>query len=796
MLIICSNSSMRLPKNIPKTSLPKFQNRFLECSESSLVEECSANLFCPSECQCIKGIVRCSRNHLTEIPKGIPPDTTELYLDVNEIKSIDTSKIQHLKALKRLDFSNNQIAILQNNTFKELENLATLVVSYNKLGCVERDAFRGLKNLRLLSLHGNDVSYLPEGTFKDLQSLSHIALGANPLYCDCSLAWLAKWVKNDYVEPGIAKCAEPRTLRDKLVLTTTPAMFTCQEKVPYEVLAKCDMCYTFPCQNGGSCTSLPGKNYECICAPGYHGTECQYKIDACYGNPCVNGGTCKVFETGRFSCHCPLGFEGEHCEKNIDECIDHKCINGGVCVDEINTYSCSCPEGFSGEHCQIKVTFCSKSFNPCENGATCKESSKGYTCLCSDGWQGVNCSQNLDDCVGNMCQNGAQCIDGIGSYECKCVGDWSGRFCELGPSVLQQTEPCLQHDCHHGVCIVPRGKSEYVCKCHSGYSGEYIFGKYCEYQTSLSFVDMKSFLQMESPSFKKHVNISLSFTTSKTSGILLYLGQNREHLAVELFQKRIRISFDCGNRPTSVMFSYEVVSNEKKHTVELNVDSHNITLRIDGGKPRKMTNRGKSPYLNVDSPLFVGGIPQDMAEHAVRLWHVRDATSFIGCLDELSINEKVQDLSKSEKQNKVIPGCGDAEQRDEGKPLEEVKVKNNDDTEKNICEKNRCENGKCRPRKDKKGYRCRCKKGFSGKFCNKVPTCQKASQKAYVYDYGCRSRRPVRQFRCEGSCGHQCCRPKRYRTKKVAMICNDGTKFIKKVDIIRKCRCLRKCTDD
>ncbi|MCL4140125.1 UNVERIFIED_CONTAM: hypothetical protein GTU68_024756, partial [Idotea baltica] len=96
------------------------------------------------------------------------------YLDVNEIKSIDPSRIKHLKALKRLDFSNNQISILPNNTFKELENLATLVVSYNKLGCLERDSLMGLKSLRILSLHGNDVSYIPEGTFRDLQSLSHM----------------------------------------------------------------------------------------------------------------------------------------------------------------------------------------------------------------------------------------------------------------------------------------------------------------------------------------------------------------------------------------------------------------------------------------------------------------------------------------------------------------------------------------------------------------------------------------------------------------------------------------------
>lgn len=63
-------------------------------------------------------------------------------------------------------------------------------------------------------------------------------------------------------------------------------------------------------------------------------------------------------------------------------------------------------------------------------------------------------------------------MDGVGDYECKCSGDWSGRYCELGPSVLLQTEPCLRHDCRHGVCIVPQGEMEYVCKCSPGYSGE------------------------------------------------------------------------------------------------------------------------------------------------------------------------------------------------------------------------------------------------------------------------------------------------------------------------------------
>lgn len=73
------------------------------------------------------------------------------------------------------------------------------------------------------------------------------------------------------------------------------------DRVPDDVLAKCNQCYTRPCDNGGTCRSLPGRQFECICAPGFYGDQCQHRIDACYGNPCDNGGTCKVYEMGRFA---------------------------------------------------------------------------------------------------------------------------------------------------------------------------------------------------------------------------------------------------------------------------------------------------------------------------------------------------------------------------------------------------------------------------------------------------------------------------------------------------------------
>ena len=59
-----------------------------------------------------------------------------------------------------------------------------------------------------------------------------------------------------------------------------------------------------------------------------------------------------------------------------------------------------------------------------------------------------------------------------------------------------------------------------------------------------------------------------------------------QHLAVELFRGRIRISYDIGNNPVSTMFSYEIMSDGKYHRVELLAVKTNFTLRVDGGLAR------------------------------------------------------------------------------------------------------------------------------------------------------------------------------------------------------------------
>nr|XP_018908072.1 PREDICTED: protein slit isoform X2 [Bemisia tabaci] len=787
------------PARLKDTPIHEIPPHEFKCT-SDQDQGCLGENYCPSKCKCTGTVVRCSQSKLTEIPRGIPAETSELYLDVNEITSIQADRLRHLKSLTRLDLSYNKITVLANNTFQHLSKLSTLIVSYNKLQCIEKNALAGLKSLRIISLHENNLSMIPDGAFADLMSVTHLALGANPLYCDCNLGWLAEWVKRDFVEPGIARCTGPINMRDKLLLSTPTHLFTCDGPVSDEILSKCDACYTKPCSNNGVCEALPERQFNCRCAPGFHGKLCEHTIDACYGNPCRNSGTCKLLEEGRFSCECAPGFTGARCESNIDDCLKHQCKNNATCIDLIQAYECRCSPGYMGTYCETKIPFCTKEYNPCHNGAKCINHFTHYSCECAPGFSGENCTINNDDCQNHMCQNGGTCVDGVNDYTCTCPGDYAGKFCEISPMVAMlypQTSPCQHHECKNGICFQPQGSSDYSCKCAPGYSG-----KRCEYLTSLSFIHSSSFVEMEPLRTKPEANVTVVFSTTQENGVLLYDGQS-EHLAVELFNGRIRVSYDVGNYPVSTMYSFETLTDGKYHVVELIAIKKNFTLRVDHGIARSIINEGSRDYLRLTTPLFLGGVPAEVGQEAFSHWHLRNATSFNGCMKEIWINHKLVDFTNAARQQKVTPGCSlvqDEEQmvEEEGeRPIERklTDVESKLDVGMNVdpCLSNKCQKGsKCIPN-EMGDYTCKCMPGFTGKYCDQAPSCNKVQTKEYYTENGCRSRKPLKMAKCDGSCGSSCCRPRKTKRRKVRLVCNDGTRYTREVEIIRKCACTKKC---
>ncbi|XP_060090931.1 protocadherin Fat 3 isoform X1 [Heteronotia binoei] len=114
-----------------------------------------------------------------------------------------------------------------------------------------------------------------------------------------------------------------------------------------------DACERSPCQNGGTCTSVPSGGYQCSCLSQFTGRNCESEITACFPNPCRNGGSCDPIGSA-FICNCKNGLTGVTCEEDINECEREECENGGSCVNVFGSFLCNCTPGFVGQHCGLR----------------------------------------------------------------------------------------------------------------------------------------------------------------------------------------------------------------------------------------------------------------------------------------------------------------------------------------------------------------------------------------------------------------------------------------------------------
>uniref|UniRef100_W5KNZ6 Slit homolog 1 protein n=1 Tax=Astyanax mexicanus TaxID=7994 RepID=W5KNZ6_ASTMX len=831
--------SRKIVTGNPRCQRPAFLKEIPAAGRGQEDASCMPRPQCPSECTCLETVVRCSNKHLRALPKGIPRNVTELYLDGNQFSMVP-KELAAFKYLQLVDLSNNKINSLTNASFANMSQLTTLILSYNSLRCIPSLAFSGLRSLRLLSLHGNDISELPDGIFSDVMSLSHLAIGANPLYCDCRLRWLSDWVKTGYKEPGIARCTGPPGMEGKLLLTTPAKKFECQGNVDPAILAKCNPCLSSPCLNHGSCHTDPVEVYKCTCAEGFKGKHCETALNACVSNPCANGGVCQVTGEGdAFSCSCSLGFEGPSCEINIDDCEDNDCENGATCIDGVNNYTCLCSPYYTGEMCEEMEDMCAPGHSPCKHQSTCLITATGPKCVCAPGYVGDDCSVDYDDCQEHKCQNNGECVDEINGYSCSCTRGYSGQLCEVPPAPRSL---CELADCQNDApCVERAGRA--LCQCLPGFGGPR-----CEKLVSVNFVDRDSYLLLSDLKNWPQANITLQVSTAEDNGILLYNGDN-DHIAVELYQGHVKVSYDPGSQPGHAIYSTETINDGQFHTVELVTFDQMVNLSIDGGLPTTMDSFGKLRPLNGEAPLYVGGMPLDVPSSALRMWQIQNGSSFHGCIQNLYINNELQDFTKTQMKPGVVPGCepcrkiyclhGICQPDAAAGPVCHCQPgwsgPHCDQPATSPCQGSKCVHGKCVPL-DTQTYRCECQEGYRGALCNQqgelFNPCRRLQCKhgrCQVSDTGdaychcesgytgdlcdaeseCRGE-PVRDFyqvqrgyaicqttrmvswvECSGACDTgACCASQRMKRRKYTFECSDGTSFSEEVEKTIKCGCV------
>ncbi|VVC86825.1 unnamed protein product [Leptidea sinapis] len=130
---LVTSATCHYPPPLRDTDITHLEIADFKCAPEDV--GCLPPDYCPVGCSCTGSVVRCARGKLTTVPSRIPPYTTELYLESNELTSISSEQVKHLVHLTRLDLSNNKISVLSNNTFEALTKLVMLSKVLVSCGC-------------------------------------------------------------------------------------------------------------------------------------------------------------------------------------------------------------------------------------------------------------------------------------------------------------------------------------------------------------------------------------------------------------------------------------------------------------------------------------------------------------------------------------------------------------------------------------------------------------------------------------------------------------------------------------
>lgn len=99
----------------------------------------------------------------------------------NELKIIESNTLKGLVNLELLDLSCNQIETIASDAFKDLSNLKQLMLNNNKLKRIESNDFNGLRTVRNLFLNENRIEAINSSAFSVFSSLRWLRLDKNSL---------------------------------------------------------------------------------------------------------------------------------------------------------------------------------------------------------------------------------------------------------------------------------------------------------------------------------------------------------------------------------------------------------------------------------------------------------------------------------------------------------------------------------------------------------------------------------------------------------------------------------------
>ncbi|OTF75265.1 paramyosin-like protein, partial [Euroglyphus maynei] len=138
----------------------------------------------------------------------------------------------------------------------------------------------------------------------------------------------------------------------------------------------------------------------------------------------------------------------------------------------------------------------------------------------------------------------------------------------------------------------------------------------------------------------------LQFKTTKADGVLFYITSqnNIDFLGLYFLNNKLHYSYDCGSGRAIAVLSTNYNDN-KWHTATFSRKEKKGVLRVDN-ETVELSSPGITTGLNVNSPIFVGGVPKELRSQIRN--HLKSAdknnynyamSSFVGCIRDIKVRD-------------------------------------------------------------------------------------------------------------------------------------------------------------
>lgn len=146
-----------------------------------------AKVKCRRGCKCERNsgwyIVNCTNFNLKRLPRNLPPKTTHLNLDGNQLTKLEADSFATLPDLRYLSVRRNAITDVDKNAFNGVPKLEVIDLGGNALTFLASDTFKYLRRLKELHLSNNRIRTIAavSGSFEHLDILDTLSLSGNLL---------------------------------------------------------------------------------------------------------------------------------------------------------------------------------------------------------------------------------------------------------------------------------------------------------------------------------------------------------------------------------------------------------------------------------------------------------------------------------------------------------------------------------------------------------------------------------------------------------------------------------------